>query len=133
MRKTWWDFCWVALVTTSLIWGCASAGPITPATSPREKGSGVKYDPHFGNALEKARAQHAGKRYLECVIRVSHPPTAEDLAQLKSSGFHPRSIIDTIVTGRIQVRHAQQLIDLPLVVSIEGGGFGGKKKTRGLK
>lgn len=133
MRNTRWGFCWVVLVTTSLIWGCASAGPITPATSPGAKGSGVKYDPHFGNALEKARAQHAGKRYLDCVIRLAHPPTAEDLALLKSSGFHPRSIIDTIVTGRIQVRHAQQLIDLPLVVSIEGGGFGGKKKTRGLK
>lgn len=133
MRRAWWGFCLIVVVWGHGSWAWSFTGQRTLPPQQRAASTGVKYDPHFGNALEKARAQHAGKRYLDCVIRLSHPPTAEDLAQLKSSGFHPRSLIDTIVTGRIQVRHAQQLIDLPLVVSIEGGGFGGKKKTRGLK
>lgn len=125
----------VSLIATSIIWGCASAGTPAPSSSPSqgEKSGGVKYDPQFGNALEKARARHAYRRVLECVIRLSRPPTPQDMADLKASGFRPRSVIDTIVTGSIQVRHAQKLIDLPLVVSIEGGGLGGRKKTQGMK
>ncbi len=119
MRHAWWGFCLIV----GLSWIPAFAGMT----------SGTKYNPQFGNALERARAQHAQKRWLDCVIRLSHPPTPQNIAQLKSTRFRPRSAVDTIVTGRIQARHVERFLKLPFVVSVEGGGMGGPKETRGLK
>jgi hypothetical protein len=93
----------------------------------------TKYNPQFGNAWKVALQQKDGKRWLECVIRVEKPPTSDEVAQFKASGFQPRSIIHDIITGRIQVRNVDKFLALPFVVSVEGGGMGGPKKTRGLK
>ena len=61
------------------------------------------------------------------------PPTPDEIAQLKATGFQPRSIIHDIITGRIQARHVAKFLKLPFVVSVEGGGMGGPKKTQGMK
>lgn len=98
----------------------------------------TKYNPQFGDAWVLAQKQHAPRRWLECVIRVKGPITDQTMRPLAATGFKRRSVITTrtgeaIITGRIQVRHVQQLVDLPLVLAIEGGGRGGKKGTQGMK
>lgn len=116
MRCAWWGFCLMVMLTAVTVGA-----------------EGVKYDPQFGNAWEAALRQKAPKRWLECVIRVQRPPTPEEMAQLKAAFFHPRSILHDVITGSIRAGHVDQLLKLPFVVSIEGGGMGGPKKTQGMK
>lgn len=120
MRIAWWGF--VFLMMSGAVGAYAQ----------------TKYNPQFGDAWALAQKQHAPRRWLECVIRVKGPITDQSLRPLAASGFRHRSVIATvtgeaIITGRIQVRHVQQLVDLPLVLAIEGGGRGGKKGTQGMK
>jgi hypothetical protein len=93
----------------------------------------TKYNPQFGTAWQLALKEKAPRRWLDCVIRVQTPPTPDEVAQLKATGFQPRSIIHDIITGRIQACHVAKFLKLPFVMSVEGGGMGGPKQTRGLK
>ncbi len=136
MQRAWWGF-WLMVI----ILGCAQVGHAYPAWSlmaartalQPDSAAGVKYGPQFGNAWQAALKAKETHRWLDCVIRLSTPPTDKDIAQLKATGFQPRSIVHDIVTGRIQVRDVKRFLKLPLVVSVEGGGMGGPKQTRGLK
>lgn len=135
MCKLWWKIR-VMMVLAAVVIGLSPAVFSCPVHG--EKAQGVKYDPQFGNVLEAARAQHRTQRWLDSVIRVEAPVTDAMFQQLADAGFQCRSVIvagdgSAIMTGRIRVRDADQLIALPFVKSIEGGGRGGPKRTQGLK
>lgn len=115
MSKTWWGLFILIMI--------GSVGAF----------AATKYNPQFGAAWKLALKQKAPQRWLECVIRVKTPPTSDEMSQLKATGFQPRSIIHDIITGRIQARHVSRFLKLPFVVSVEGGGMGGPKKTQGMK
>lgn len=115
MRKTWWGLLLLILMGSVVAFAA------------------TKYNPQFGTAWKLALKQKAPKRWLDCVIRVKTPPTSDEIAQLKATGFQPRSIIHDIITGRIQAGKVARFLKLPFVVSVEGGGMGGPKKTQGMK
>lgn len=115
MRKIWWGL-FILLVIGSV--GAFAA---------------TKYNPQFGTAWKLALKQKAPQRWLDCVIRVKTPPTPDEIAQLKATGFQPRSIIHDIITGRIRAGKVARFLKLPFVMSVEGGGMGGPKKTQGMK
>lgn len=110
-----------------LITGIATASARNDTPPP------TKYDSQFGRAWQTALKTHHPRRYLEGTIRTATPPTPDQLQQLRAAGFKYRSVIDTILTGKIQARHVECLLKLPFVVAVEGGGLGGPKRTQGIK
>jgi hypothetical protein len=78
-----------------------------------------KLDLRMREAWREAQEKGRRKKQLECLIKTKKRVSKDERSLLEVAGFAPRSVIGTIITGSVQVRHVPQVAGLDFVEAME--------------
>ena len=78
-----------------------------------------KLDLRMREAWREAHEKGRRKKKLECLMKTKTRVSKDERSLLEGAGFNPRSVIGTIITGNVQVRHVPQVAGLDFVEAME--------------
>lgn len=99
----------------------ANAASKKPAKTPDFAGSPawMKMDLRLREAWKEADTDRTNATRFECIMKTSHPMSADEKAILKDKGFEYRVVVGDIVTGAVLARNLPKVAGLSFVKIIE--------------
>lgn len=79
----------------------------------------AKMDLNLRNAWKEAHDKKMQRAKLECFIRTVAPMSADEKVLLKEAGFEPRTVVGTIISGKVAAGKLPQVAAFPFVKVME--------------